>query len=562
MMASPDAAQVGSVVTITALSNEKYVIGKILRGGMGEVYQLVPVAPIGLALALKTYQSSASRESFTREAEIWISLGNHPHIARAFAYLEWQSKPSIIASWYKQAVNNAIAREWSTTKIIKFTVGLIDGLEYAFNFGRVIHQDVKPDNILLDEEDMPRLADFGMARFAVRRQVIRSFVDVDTSMVHTVTLGPIGGTPFYMAPELFSGRPPSIQTDIFSLGVTLYEIITGEHPYCGPETDHRSRTTLRTKPLLRFRQTCGNEAIPLISVITAALQLDPGERPSSYSALLRLLGGRRNDLVANKNTVQDMIAKAGILRDTGRAQEAIELLRTALNDRPMNPELLNSYAIDLLKLGSKREAYSVWQTAVESLTFTRGRHDHEIYVDPVVNLAWRMVAEKQFENANNLFALINEWCKDAPHVLRLYMEYGWWHLYNGRFEDAWEHIVTCCSAKTPDEMSLWCFTLAGWLSGKFEKRADTLALAYSGVTKAGMQTALLACVVATCCSVSLRNNLMALAYPAHEDELKALEMEIGTAPGTFRRALPHHEFHLILRSLDVAITGGKNSELV
>jgi hypothetical protein len=61
MEQTPSAAQVGTVVTLKELSNEKFVIGKILRGGMGEVYQPIPVAPTGSVLALKTYQQTAPR---------------------------------------------------------------------------------------------------------------------------------------------------------------------------------------------------------------------------------------------------------------------------------------------------------------------------------------------------------------------------------------------------------------------------------------------------------------------------------------------------------------------
>jgi serine/threonine protein kinase len=558
-----DPPQVGSVVTFKELSNEKYVIGKILCGGMGEVYQLIPVAVVGRVLALKTYQQTSTRELFVREADLWISLGNHAHIAKAWLYLEWQFKPSIIADWYKQPIDNTVVKDWPTPKIINFTAGLLDGLEHALKVGRIIHQDIKPANILLDEEDEPRLTDFGMARFAGRRQKIGSLEGVDASMVHSVTMGPIGGTPFYMAPEVFAGQPPSVQTDIFSLGVTLYAILTGEHPYCGPETGYRLRPAFRSGPLRQFLQIRGNEASPLISLIAESLQIDPRKRPSSYNALFQLIGrkhaGRQE---TSTNHVREVITKAAFLRDTGRTQESLELLQAAISERPTNPELLNSYAIQLLKLGSKQRAYAVWDSAVESLMFTKGRHEHSVYVDPAVNLAWRMVAEQQFPKADALFAQTIEWCKDVPSLLHSFMEFGWWHLYNRRFEEAWQHIVTCRKSRTPDELSLWCFTLAAWLSGKFEERTDILTRAFSSVTKSEIQTALLACVIATCCSAPLRGRLIELAYPSHEDDLRGIAKDLGLAPESFRQALPHSVLRLVMRSLDVAVTGGKNDGLL
>jgi len=384
----PENRVVGSVVTVKELSNEKYVIGKILRGGMGEVYQLIPVMPFGPTFALKTYQQTATREQFIRGVDHWISLGNHAHIARALVYLEWQSRPSIIGEWYKQTIDNPTAENWPTAKLIHFTLGLLDGLEYAHRVGGIIHQDVKPANILLDTDDQPRLTDFGMARFATRGESIDKLEDINASMMHSVTLGPVGGTPMYMAPELFAGQLPSVQTDIFSLGVTLYQIATGEHPYCGPETRHRLRPALRMRSLELFLQKRGNDVARLVSLITAAVQIDPQMRPNSYRALYQLIGQENASVQdAHGEGIRDVITRASFLRETGRTQESLELLEAAIAERPANPELMNSFAILLLKLDQRQRAYAIWNSAAECLRLTDGRHNRSLYLDPVVT--WR-----------------------------------------------------------------------------------------------------------------------------------------------------------------------------
>ena len=559
MKPSSDVNLVGSVVTIGALENEKFVIGKVLLGGMGEVYQLIPIAMSRPALALKTYQPSANREQFIREADIWISLGNHPNIARAFMYLEWQSKPSIISCWYKQPADAVLTKSWSAAKFTNFTAMIINALQQALMVGHVIHQDVKPANILLDEDDNPRLTDFGMARFsAAFSQPIRSISDVDTSMGQSVTLGPLGGTPLYMAPELFNGAPPSVQTDIFSLGVTLYEVLTGEHPYCGPETGNRLRPTLRQVPLARVLQERGVEFAPLIALITAAVKIDTRKRPGSYDALIGLISGPHEAHgVDNRNSVTDLIVRAAFLRDTGRNQESLELLRSALNTRPVNPELLNSYAVQLWKLGHKAEAYSSWKAAVESLTFTNGRHDHKVYPDPAVNLAWRMVGEDRFDKADQLLKLVSVWCQDAQNVLYSYMEMGWWHLYNGRFEEAWEHIVASARSKTPDEMSLWTLTLAAYLSGNFYERDKTLARLYLSMKTYGESTALCACVIANGCPPEIRESLFRMAYPTFDKQLAYLAEKVGLPSSIWHEPISQSVIRLVMRSLDAQVTGGR-----
>lgn len=563
MEQTPSRFKTGSVVTVKELSNEKFVIGGILCGGMGEVYQLVSVRPAGPVLALKTYQATATREQFIREADLWISLGNHAHIARAMLYLEWESRPSIIAHWYKQSLDSQTAKAWPTAKIINFAAGLLDGLEYAFRIGGIIHQDVKPANILLDDGDEPRLTDFGMARFANSGPTLNGLGDIDPSMVHSVSLGPIGGTPFYMAPELFVGLPPSVQTDIFSVGVTLYQLVTGEHPYCGPETGHQARPVFRSGPLRLFEQARGNEASGLVSLIIAAIQLDPRDRPHSYDALLHRIGRKRaGNQTSASDPVHEVITKAAFLRDTGRTQDALTLLQTAMAERPTNPELLNSLAIHFLRLGMKQRAYAAWDSAVECLHFTKGRHNHALYLDPVINLAWRMVSEHQFAKADNLFTSAIEWSGDSLSVRLSYMEFGWWHLYHRRFEEAWQHILTCCKSKTPDEMSVWCFTLAAWLSGEFVTCAETLAQSYLTLRTKGATTALLACLLTKYAPARRREALHALAYPEFEGELAGMATEIGVTSASLLQSLPDANARLVIRSLDSLVTGGRNSELI
>ncbi len=554
-----DGPQLGSVVTIAELSNEKFVIGKILRGGMGEVYQLLPVAPLGPILALKTYQQTATREQFVREADLWISLGNHAHIARALLYLEWQTQPSIIAEWYRQTIDSHTAETWPTAKLINFAAGLLDGLEYALRVQGMIHQDVKPANILLDEKDEPRLTDFGMARFANAGRPIRSVEGVDASMVHSVSLGPIGGTPFYMAPELFLGFPPSAQTDIFSLGITLYQIVTGEHPYCGAETRHRMRPVFRIEPLRRFERKRGREASPLVSLIVAASQLDPRDRPDSYDALFRLIGGKYTSAHnPGVEQVRDIITKAAFLRDTGRMQDALELLQAAMAERPTNPELLNTFAIALLKLGHKQRAYRAWDSAVECLEYTKGRHERSLYLDPAINLAWRMVSEQQYAKADSLFTRAAQWSEESPAVQLSYAEFGWWHLYHGRFTDSSQHISVAGKSKSLDEMSLWCFTLAAWLSGQFEIKAEALAQACLNLQHCGAATALLACVIATLVPKHMQAELRALAFPRFESELAEVAKDMGLSASDLLHSMPRAAIHMTMRSLDVRVTGGKN----
>src|SRR6266542_1175052 len=108
-------------------------------------------------------------------------------------------------------------RKWSTDVIMS----MAEALEYAHSRG-VIHRDIKPSNILLDVDGRPVLADFGIAR------LVQGEGDANLTAA-----GMIMGTPAYMAPEQLTGQLPDARADIYSLGVVLYQLLTGRAPFSG-----------------------------------------------------------------------------------------------------------------------------------------------------------------------------------------------------------------------------------------------------------------------------------------------------------------------------------------
>lgn len=366
-----------------------------------------------------------------------------------------------------------------------------------------------------------------------------------------------------MAPELFLGARPSTRTDIFSLGVTLYEALTRQHPFIGAETGHRLRPLLRYAPIRVALKERGNEIKPLVLLIVAALELNPERRPASYPALLFEAGLHipkpappRSDVV-----VDDVVAKAVMFRQQGRHQEALVLLRKAMEDRPTNPLLLNSYAI-LLKLhGKHTEARDAWKLAVESLTFTSGRHEHWVYFDPAVNLAGQMISAREFKEAEALLRSAQQWANGRT-LLSDYVEFGWWYLYRGRFADACNAILAAYKSKAPAEASLLWLTLAAWLSGRFDELATKLAEYYLMLPRLDVQTALCACVVATHCRQPRATKLFDAAYRDSESELNSVAKDLGLQPPTLTPPLHKAVSKTIIRSLDVMLTAGKYSELI
>ena len=194
-------------------------------GGMGAVYRAVQVEldrPVAVKI-LPQHLSGDPRfvERFRREAKALAKL-DHPNIVRVFdsgivdgmCYITMELVEGTNLREAMQA--DAIDPE----AVLRIIPAICDGLAYAHDVG-IVHRDIKPENILLAEGGKIRIADFGLAKLT------DSDPAYDASLTHT---GTRLGTPRYMAPEQYDGGKVDRRADIYSLGVVLYEMLTGEVP--------------------------------------------------------------------------------------------------------------------------------------------------------------------------------------------------------------------------------------------------------------------------------------------------------------------------------------------
>jgi CHASE2 domain-containing sensor protein/tRNA A-37 threonylcarbamoyl transferase component Bud32 len=196
------------------------------RGGMGDVY-LVRDTVINRQAALKTIRPDTDldakqviemRQRFYREAQTAGKL-THPHIVTVYDVGEDLGMSYIVMEFVEgQTLTQWMKKQRFSVAQIKHVIyhaGL--GLEYAHENG-VFHRDVKPDNIMLSKAGAVKVMDFGIARV------------VESSLTRT---GSVMGTPAYMSPEQVNGQKVDGRSDIFSLGVILYELLTGRKPFKG-----------------------------------------------------------------------------------------------------------------------------------------------------------------------------------------------------------------------------------------------------------------------------------------------------------------------------------------
>ena len=219
----PDADDSPDVLNGEAFGHFK-IISPLGRGGMGQVYlaldtslkRYVAVKILRSGIAGSTAAPRSSEHEVDKLIQEAISQARvtHPNIVTIYYVGKQDGNPFLAMELVtggplSQAVN---AGEMPFDKIAPVALDIITALDFSYDLD-VIHGDIKPSNILLTKIGTAKLSDFGMARSASR--------DTDET---------IGGTPNYIAPELLTGKKPSLQSDIYALGVTFYEMTFGKLP--------------------------------------------------------------------------------------------------------------------------------------------------------------------------------------------------------------------------------------------------------------------------------------------------------------------------------------------
>src|ERR1700741_4282479 len=203
--------------------NGRYRLGaRIGAGGMSTVYRATD-GTLQRQVAIKLMNREIATDSdqlerFRREARAVAQL-SHPHIVGVIDYGEDDGRPYIVFEYVEgETLKERIRRcgRLPTDESLAYAIEITRALGAAHHRGSV-HRDIKPQNVLIDEEGMAKVTDFGIARSLDEEGLTAD--------------GRVLGTTDYVSPEQALGRPVTGQSDLYSLGVVLYEMLNGEVPF-------------------------------------------------------------------------------------------------------------------------------------------------------------------------------------------------------------------------------------------------------------------------------------------------------------------------------------------
>jgi serine/threonine-protein kinase len=253
----------------------KYELLEFLGGGMSHVYRARDTA-IGRQVAIKILtpeacQDPEAKARFLQEARMAGNI-EHENIIRIHDYGEEQGRPFIVMEFLvgedlRHAIRDKHAGDIANR--LRIALDIARALEYIHS-KKIIHRDIKPDNVHIDASGKVKLMDFGIAK---------------AEGLHLTRTGFAVGTPYYMSPEQVRGEPATESMDIYAFGILLFELLTGQKPVEG-DTLERLFYAILNEPLKPEPMVEAGAPAPIVDLVLRCTAKKPEGRPRSFTEVI------------------------------------------------------------------------------------------------------------------------------------------------------------------------------------------------------------------------------------------------------------------------------------
>ncbi len=290
----------------------QYTIVDLLgRGGMGEVF-LAKDPALNRQVAIKLLPLDCTRDEhrlrrFLTEAQAASAL-NHPNILTVYQLGDYDGLQFIVTELVEgETVRELISRApLELSQIIDVAIQITSALAAAHKAG-IVHRDIKPENLMVRPDGYVKVLDFGLAKLAEQTELVSDTPRRDNPNLSSALLM---GTIRYMSPEQARGRHLDARTDIYSLGVVLYEMIAGRPPFENRDRQELVRSIIETKPIA-LKSYRGDIPAALNGILDKALRKDREQRYQSAESLLTELKTLRAGVRPNRRRL--MFTAAAVL---------------------------------------------------------------------------------------------------------------------------------------------------------------------------------------------------------------------------------------------------------
>ena len=270
---------------------ENYIVIKKIGEGAQGVVHLAQDKRLGRKVAIKSLHSNlitnnTQKERFVGEAKLLSQL-NHPSVVTLYDYIVDANGFHLIMEFVEgyplDDLINKISGPIQELRAIEIMIQVLEGIQHIHN-EKIVHRDIKPSNIIIDKNDDVKLLDFGIAK------------GHDGDSYKTVIGEGVGGTPMFMSPEHVNESQITVKSDIYSLGVTLWQMLTGSAPYEGMAIGV-IYTKILTEDLKDIQDVYAHVSVRMNDIIQKATHKNSEDRYDSCKSFIRALNDLKKHLL-------------------------------------------------------------------------------------------------------------------------------------------------------------------------------------------------------------------------------------------------------------------------